>query len=98
MLNESLKRIEDNSVSLLNMRIKKEAVNLKTDIKEVLVELFGYERTMLSDPTLNRLVRHIANYIKDTDINRQNADDILLMTLRQLGMEKLIEAYKEMTK
>lgn len=91
------KIIEQNCIDLLRMRGKIKSPT-KEDIKELLNEIFNYERTVLSDITVNRLIRHIMNYIKDGDMNRRNADEILVLALNQLGMSNLVDEYKERVK
>lgn len=93
MLYNNTKALEENSISLLKMR-KQHDQESPDDLKESLKELLLYENTMLSDVTLNRLVRRITNYIEDASIDRIHADEILLLTLSQIGMDDLVDEYK----
>lgn len=98
MLNDQIKRIEDNAIAFLNMRVKKEVVSTFDGIKAEIKEIFEYDRTALSDISLNRFTRHIVNIIKDREIDRQNADEVLLFVCKQLNMHGLVDAFNERIK
>lgn len=98
MIDEALKRIEENGINLLSMRAFPARPDLHTEIKELLRDVFLAEHTMLSDITLDRMTRYLVNYVKDADNRRRNADEILLLVFQSLRFEQLIKEYKEIVK